>query len=321
MNQPVTEFEPAPVLGQYIPAHYHWNMLNDSYRLRAFRDAIRAVVQPGMHVLELGGGTGVLSWFAARCGARVTCVEQNPELIATARAILRDNPDSDRITLIETDATQYQPTERVDVLICEMLHTGLLREHQIEVLDAFQRHHHDRFGTLPVFLPDTTLQAVQPVEQDFEFLDYYAPVVMFQQPDTEQDRTVDLAAATLYSTVEYQQPLPHLFRGTVLMTMAHAGTLNALRFISKHLLAVLPDTQSSIDWHSQYLIVPLAQPLMVSEGDRIALSFNYLAGASITSLQQSIQLTRVPAHGDTRLLFAGEERFIPGLNIAQVKTA
>ena len=65
-------------LGQFIPVHYHHNMLMDANRMHNFKAAIAYVVQPGMKVLELGGGTGVLSFFAAQKAGKVYCVEFNP---------------------------------------------------------------------------------------------------------------------------------------------------------------------------------------------------------------------------------------------------
>lgn len=58
-------------LGQFIPLHYHYNMLNDNVRMNGFKEVINLVVKPGAKVLEFGGGTGVQSFFAAgacRCG-------------------------------------------------------------------------------------------------------------------------------------------------------------------------------------------------------------------------------------------------------------
>ncbi|MFH1493454.1 MAG: methyltransferase type 12, partial [Pseudomonadota bacterium] len=53
-------------LGQFIPLHYHYHMLNDNTRVAGFKAAIEHAVHPGSRVLELGGGTGVLSFFAAQ---------------------------------------------------------------------------------------------------------------------------------------------------------------------------------------------------------------------------------------------------------------
>ena len=61
-------------LGQFIPLHYHHNMLMDQNRMHAFKSAIAYAVKPGAKVLEPGGGTGVLSCFAAAQAAHRTRV-------------------------------------------------------------------------------------------------------------------------------------------------------------------------------------------------------------------------------------------------------
>lgn len=38
-------------LSQFIPLHYHHNMLNDSIRMQGFKEAINMVVKPGDKVL------------------------------------------------------------------------------------------------------------------------------------------------------------------------------------------------------------------------------------------------------------------------------
>ena len=126
-------------LGQYIPLHYHYQMLLDEARMRGFAQAIAYNVLEGARVLELGGGTGVLSCFAARQGARVWCVERQPELAETARRLLEDNGVGDRVEVVTADVGQYLPPEPVDFVICEMLHSALLREKQIQIIDDFKR--------------------------------------------------------------------------------------------------------------------------------------------------------------------------------------
>jgi phospholipid N-methyltransferase len=186
-------------LGQFIPIQYHFNMLDDERRTGAFEQAIDAVVRPGMKVVELGGGTGVLSFFAAQAGAaKVWCVEYNPELLEVATALMRRNEVSDIVSVVDADALEYLPPEPVDVVICEMLHVGLLRERQEQVINSFLRRYRDRFGPpAPQFVPEAVTQAIQPVQQDFVYRGCEAPTVHFQDGFVGQRRTVELAAGRL----------------------------------------------------------------------------------------------------------------------------
>ena len=62
-------------LGQFIPLAYHHAMLLDQARVAAFEEAITKLVRPGATVVELGGGTGILSHLLCRpdCSAGVVC--------------------------------------------------------------------------------------------------------------------------------------------------------------------------------------------------------------------------------------------------------
>ena len=54
-------------------------------------------------VIELGGGTGVLSFFAAQKAAKVYCVEYNPDMVREARKFLAMNPNGLVPTLRDGD--------------------------------------------------------------------------------------------------------------------------------------------------------------------------------------------------------------------------
>lgn len=280
-------------LGQFIPSVYHYNMLSDQARMDAFREAIAFAVPPGSRVLELGGGTAVLSFFAAQRAARVWCVEKNPEMVHEARRILALNPGGGRVEVIEADAFDYLPPEPVDVVICEMLHVGMLREKQIPVIESFKRRYREKFGEpLPRFVPEAFIQAVQPVQQSFDFDGYYAPIAFFQLPDAEQPRTLDLAAPAVYQLACYGEPLPADCSWEGKIALQRSGRLNALRFITKNVIAVDEAAQRTVDWFSQYLIVPLDEPLEVEAGQKVAVSFAYRPGDRIAALRPHATLVR-----------------------------
>ncbi|WP_447975443.1 methyltransferase domain-containing protein [Nitrospira sp. Kam-Ns4a] len=272
-------------LGQFIPLHYHYNMLNDRARMVGFQAALARLVRPGARVLELGGGTGVLSFFEAQRAARVWCVERNPQLVREARRLLGLNAGGGMIEVVEADAFEYLPPEPVDLVICEMLHVGLLREQQIPVLASFKARYLGRFGgPLPTFVPEATLQAVQPVQQCFDFHGYYAPTVLFQDPTVTQPATRELGEPALFQRIIYEEPLPDRCAWDGLLTVRVAGTLNALRFATKNLLAILVNEGRTVDWFNQYLIVPLPEPLAVQPGDRVGVRFAYRPGDPLDAL-------------------------------------
>lgn len=276
-------------LGQFIPLHYHYHMLNDSTRVAGFKAAIEQVVRPGARVLELGGGTGVLSFFAARQGARVWCVELNPQLAREARKNLARNLFGGEVEVIEADAFDYLPPEPVDVVICEMVHVAMLREKQIAVLHSFKQRYLEKFGgPLPAFVPEAFIHAVQPVHQSFNFEGFHAPAPLFQNPEAMQNRTWELGPPVVYQATRYMDDLPLHCAWEGEIRLDRTGTLNALRFITKNVLAILPQQGNSIDWHSQYLVIPLEEAVEAEAGQKLRVRFDCAPGDPLDALRPEI---------------------------------
>ncbi|BBB67265.1 hypothetical protein UNDYM_3012 [Undibacterium sp. YM2] len=278
-------------LGQFIPLQYHHNMLMDLNRMDNFKAAIRRQVFEGAKVLELGGGTGVLSWFAAQAASKVYCVEFNPDMVDEARRLLAMNRDGEKVEVIHADAFEYLPPEPVDIVICEMIHVAMLREKQVEVIENFKKRYAAKFGgPLPVFIPEAVVMAVQPLQQANDFSGYQAPIIQFQQVGVFSADTIELAQPALYSIIDFSQPNDLQIKWEGSFTIEKSGTVSALRFVTKNILAVLMETSSTIDWLNHYMALPLAHPVAVKEGDLLQVSFQYRAGGSIASLQNSMQV-------------------------------
>ncbi len=283
------------VLGQFIPLHYHYDMLRDNYRMTSFQQAIAATVKAGMTVVDLGGGTGVLSYFAAMEGAKVYYVERNPELVEVARRFLRMNKVEDRVTIVHQDATQFVPPEPVDVVTCEMLHVGLVREKQTEVIEMFKRQYMAKHGSkLPRFIPEATLLAVQPVMQAYEFAGFHAPVPLFQPPVAEVQGTTELGMPAVYETVIYDEAYAHEVDWKGTLTMQRGGTLNGWRLVTKNVLSVLVEEQSEICWHNQYLVTPLDEPIEVETGDRVDVQIRYQFCTELNDLWNGVSQQKAP---------------------------
>lgn len=278
-------------LGQFIPLHYHHNMLMDKNRMDNFKAAIEFAVFKGAKVLELGGGTGVLSCLAASQASKVLCVEFNPELVTESRRLLALNEHGHKVEVIHADAFEYLPPEPVDVVICEMIHVAMLREKQIEMIEAFKTRYLQRFGgKLPVFIPTAIIMAVQPLQQDYNFSGFHAPIIQFQRAQIEQVGSIELASPQTYSILDLNQPTSREIAWNGTFQLERDGRVNALRFITKNILAINPAQAATIDWLIDYLVLPLHEPVDAHAGDELQVAFQYLAGASIRSLEKNIQV-------------------------------
>ncbi len=279
-------------LGQFIPTHYHYQMLLDQARILGFQQAIDATVTEGSKVLELGGGTGVLSYYASKKAAKVSCIEFNPALVEKSKQFLKNN-GANNVEVIQGDASEFVPSEPVDFVICEMLHAAMLREQQIAVLEKFKANYLKKFEKLPQFIPASTLLAVQPVNQVFSFNGYKAEIPLFFPAGMENTATTGIVDPFSYSIFHYHQPLPQHFACGQEFEALVDGEINALRFITKNILAYLVDKNTSIDWYNLYMILPLAEPVSLKKGEPFKISFSYAAGASLEELSASISVKKI----------------------------
>ena len=112
-------------------------MLAEALDPRTFRLLERVGVEPGMHVLELGAGTGSVSaWLAERVGptGRVMSTdidlrfhgEMPPNVIVREHDVTRDTLPAEHFHLVHARAVIQHLPERVDVLarLCRALRPG-----------------------------------------------------------------------------------------------------------------------------------------------------------------------------------------------------
>lgn len=181
-------------VGSHVVPGWHFAMLGDRTRNRAYRQAIERAVRPGSKVLELGAGSGLLSMFAAQAGAdRVTACEVSGVLADTAAAIVRRNGLDDTVTVIDrhSGSVELGPhlPDRADVLISELLDPALLAEGVLpSVRDARARLLTDEAVVLPsravvwaVLLEAPGREMSAPV-RSIEGLDL-SPMEMLRDPD------------------------------------------------------------------------------------------------------------------------------------------
>lgn len=128
----------------HINVENHHAMLRDYVRLAAYRRAIERAVGPDTVAMDLGCGSGILSFFAAQGGAKkIYAIERRPDIILLAQELAKAN-GYENIEFIEGSSHEISPSKLSDpkpnLFISEILGNGILEENVLEfTLDARNR--------------------------------------------------------------------------------------------------------------------------------------------------------------------------------------
>lgn len=130
-------------LSRGVPG-WHIPMLHDAARNRCYAEAIARLVEPGVRVLEIGSGAGLLAMLAARAGAEVVTCDYVPAVAAAAADIVRLNGLSDRVTVVAKRSADLRVgidlAEPADLLLSELFDDSLFGDNVIGfVADARAR--------------------------------------------------------------------------------------------------------------------------------------------------------------------------------------
>lgn len=99
----------------------HRSLIADTIRTERFRKAIHKVVKPGDIVLDIGCGTGILSFFACQAGAgHVYAIEEGP-IMQVAKSLAHANGFEDKITFLSGNSSRLTLPKLADVLLSETL--------------------------------------------------------------------------------------------------------------------------------------------------------------------------------------------------------
>lgn len=121
--------------GSYSSYYIHEEMLKDTVRTNAYRRAIEDNPDAfkGKIVLDIGCGTGILSIFAARAGAKHVYAIENAEIALYAQEIIKRNNLSSQITVIKGKMEEIKlPVDKVDIIISEWMGYFLLYESMLD---------------------------------------------------------------------------------------------------------------------------------------------------------------------------------------------
>ena len=147
-----------------------WCLMQTGTRLDQFAKAMASRITPGDAVVDLGAGSGILTFLACMAGARRVYAIEAGESLSFARLLATDRTFHDRIEFINTRSTQVTLPERVDAIVGDIHDTfGLQPDGLAAFIDA-----RDRF-----LKPDGWLipSSVQLLVSPIEAADFYSTTI------------------------------------------------------------------------------------------------------------------------------------------------
>eukprot|EP01117_Protostelium_nocturnum_P007420 TRINITY_DN2656_c0_g1_i1.p1 TRINITY_DN2656_c0_g1~~TRINITY_DN2656_c0_g1_i1.p1 ORF type:complete len:490 (+),score=147.82 TRINITY_DN2656_c0_g1_i1:71-1540(+) len=128
---------------QYGRLDIHGEMLRDQPRTLAYKDAIEKMRDEikGKVVLDVGTGTGILSFFCAAAGASKVYAVEGSSLADWTEKVVKNSPYSEVIQVIHAQVEDVVLPQKVDFIVSEWMGTFLIFESMLEsVLHARNKH-------------------------------------------------------------------------------------------------------------------------------------------------------------------------------------
>lgn len=263
---------------------YHQSMLLDEKRTTSFLRAIIKTVKLGDIVLDIGCGTGILSYFACMAGARrVYAIEHGP-IIELAKAICQHNGFHDRVVFFNDWSTKIDLPEPVDVIITETIGSLGFEEGILGwIIDAKKRFLAPGGQIIPHSIEMVLVPTENPEYQDY--VESWSPNLFSLDFSPARFMAVNNLLWAEWTTTDLflSEPASLVnidlmdvesteFSGQVSFTVRRDGLLHGLGGWFSAELA--PDLKVSNvpphkapSWNQTFL--PIERPLMVRAGDRL----------------------------------------------------
>lgn len=165
----------------YANSPIHYDMINDKFRTLTYCRAIEknASQFKDKIVLDVGSGTGILSLFAARSGAKKVYAVECNSIGCLSVDIIRDNHFENIITVIHGRLEEVEIPEKVDIIISEWMGYSLYYEIMLPAVLLARDKYLNPGGAILPSRAALYLSAIQDVEYRYVYIDFWDSVYGF----------------------------------------------------------------------------------------------------------------------------------------------
>jgi len=265
---------------------YHRTLIADRLRIAAFHKALEATIVKGKStVADIGTGTGLLAFLAARLGARKVWAYEAAEIGAVAEKLKAVNRMR-AVELVPGRSTEILEPERADIVVTETLGNFALEEFLVETMNDARARYLNPGGVL---IPGVVEQFACPVtgsrvrdelcawDQVGYGLDLGpARIMSLNNVYIRTLRAGELLdegrSAQRWDRIDFYQKNRVARRGTLKWPIGRATTLHGLavwwtaELVPEVFLTTSPLSEPT---HWEQLFFPALEPMDLSEGDTL----------------------------------------------------
>jgi len=290
--EPSELFPEVPNLYDFLSVHA--DMVYDEERVSRYSEAISSTVKAGDVVVDIGTGTGLLAFLCLRAGARHVHAVERSSAIEWAKLLAGNHGFADRMTFYAGDSREVALTEKVDVVVSELIgHIAFEEGMAQSLLDARARFLRQGGALIPrklalVVAPvcerdvyETCVNRWRPAWGiDYSALREHAVKSCYL---TEINSTQLMAVPASVFTMDFADDIaPSELTGSHCFTIRRPGEVNGLAMWFDAELAPRVHLSSG-PWkrtHWQQTFAPISSPLRVDAGDRVRATLRMHLGCS-----------------------------------------
>jgi len=278
-------------------AHFsiHEEMLKDEVRTLSYRKAIidNKHLFKDKLVLDVGCGTGILSMFAVKAGAKHVYAVDCSDIVHQANQIIMDNGMQDKITIIQKKVEELDLPCKVDIILSEWMGYFLLYESMLNTVIWARDHFLAPEGIL---LPDRAslfIAGIEDEEYKQDKIDYWDNVYGFnmscikkiaiREPlvDTVEGKALVTSANRFYTVnLETVKVEDLIFKNPFAIKVSRTDNIHAfiawfeVEFSKCHKPIIISTSPQSNYTHWKQTVFYIEDVLSATEGEQIS---GYLA--------------------------------------------